>query len=147
MALTKCWRQQNVGVDKMLPSTKYSRRQNVGVDKILAWTKLSRQQKSRVNKDLASTKCWRMCGSISLLFGSAESTADDFSKTSLMISYVSQKVLIPPHAVAKCVIASGRPAFKGGLSPALYRLVVPPAMQKTSQILASTKYRRPPRFH
>ncbi len=43
-----------------------------------------------------------------------------------MISYVSQEVLIPSHAVAKCGVASGRPAFMGGLSPALYR----PAMQK-----------------
>ncbi len=62
--------------------------------------------------------------SISLLFGSAESTAADFSQTSLMISYISQKVLIPPHAVAKCVVATGRPAFMGRLSPALYRLIV-----------------------
>ncbi len=49
----------------------------------------------------------------------------DFSQTSLMIYYISQKVMIPPHAVAKCAVASGRPAFMGGLSPALYRLVVP----------------------
>jgi hypothetical protein len=41
-----------------------------------------------------------------------------------MISYVSQKVLIPPHAVAKCAVATGRPAFMGGLSPALLRLIV-----------------------
>jgi hypothetical protein len=62
--------------------------------------------------------------SISLLFGLAESTAADFSQTSLMISYIFQKVTIPPHAVAKCAVASGHPAFMGGLSPALYRLVV-----------------------
>jgi hypothetical protein len=65
-----------------------------------------------------------MCGSISLLFGS-EFTAADFSQTLLMISNVSQKLLIPPHAVAKCVVATGQPAFMSGLSPALYRLVVP----------------------
>jgi len=53
-----------------------------------------------------------------------ESTAADFSQTSLMFSYVSQKVLIPPHAVAKCAVATGRPAFMDGLSPALYRLIV-----------------------
>ena len=74
-------------------------------------TKYSCRQKSRVDKDLASTKCWRMRGSISLLFGSAESTAADFSQTSLMISYLSQKVLIPPLAVAKCAVVSGRLAF------------------------------------
>jgi hypothetical protein len=48
-----------------------------------------------------------------LLFGSAESTAADFSHTSLKISFVSQMVLIPLHAVDKCGIASGRPAFYG----------------------------------
>jgi hypothetical protein len=57
-------------------------------------------------------------------FGSAETTAADFSQTSLKISYVSQKVLSPPQV--KCGVASGRPAFMGGLSPpALYQLVVP----------------------
>jgi hypothetical protein len=59
------------------------------------------------------------------LFGSAESTAADFSQTSLMISYISQKVLIPHYAVTKCGVTSGRPAFMGGLSLALYRLIVP----------------------
>ncbi len=34
-------------------------------------------------------------------------------------------VLIPLHAVAKCGVASVRPAFMGGLSPTLYRLIVP----------------------
>ncbi len=72
-----------------------------------------------------STKCWRRLRRISLLFGSAEPIAADFSQTSLMISYVSQKVLIPAHAVAKCDIASGRPGFMGGLSPVPYWLVVP----------------------
>jgi hypothetical protein len=66
-----------------------------------------------------------MRGCISLLFGPAESTAADFSQTSLMFSYVSQKVLIPPHAVAKCAVATCCPAFMGGLSPALYWLIVP----------------------
>jgi hypothetical protein len=42
-----------------------------------------------------------------------------------MISYISQTVLIPSHAVAKCGVASGCPAFMGRLSPVLYRLVVP----------------------
>jgi hypothetical protein len=34
-------------------------------------------------------------------------------------------VLLSFHAVAKCGVASGRPAFMGGLSPVLYRLIVP----------------------
>jgi hypothetical protein len=41
-----------------------------------------------------------------------------------MFSYFSQKVLIPPHEVAKCAVAARRTAFIGGLSPALYRLIV-----------------------
>ena len=42
-----------------------------------------------------------------------------------MFSYFSQKVLIPPRALTKCAVAAGRPALMGGLSPALYRLIVP----------------------
>jgi hypothetical protein len=68
---------------------------------------------------------WRRCRRILLLFGSAESTAADFSQTSLKISYVSLMVLLSLHAVAKCGVASGRPAFMGGVSPVLYRLIVP----------------------
>ncbi len=41
------------------------------------------------------------------------------------ISIVSQMVLIPLHAVAKCGIASCHPAFMGGHSPALYQLILP----------------------
>jgi hypothetical protein len=78
-----------------------------------------------VDKILASTKCWRRRRRISSLFGSAEPTAADFSQTLLMISYISQKVLIPSHAVTKCGVASGHPAFMGELSPVPYRLVVP----------------------
>jgi hypothetical protein len=74
---------------------------------------------------LALTKSWHRRRRIPLLFGSAESTAADFSQTSLKISYVSLMVLIPLHAVAKCGVASGRPAFMGGLSLVLYRLIVP----------------------
>jgi hypothetical protein len=42
-----------------------------------------------------------------------------------MFSYFSQKVLIPPRAVTKCAVAAGHPSFMGGLSPALYQLIVP----------------------
>jgi hypothetical protein len=41
-----------------------------------------------------------------------------------MFSYFSQKVLIPPRAVTKCAVAAGCPSFMGGLSPALYQLIV-----------------------
>jgi hypothetical protein len=113
------WRQQSSRVDKILASTKSSRRQKSCVDKILASTK------SHIDKNLALTKCWHRHRRIPLLFGLAESTAADFSQTLLKISFISQMVLIPPHAVAKCGVASGRPAFIGGLSPALYGLIVP----------------------
>jgi hypothetical protein len=129
----------------MLASTKYSRWQNSHVDKILASTKYSHRQNTRVDKILAWTKCWRRCRSISLLFGPAESTAADFSQTSLMFSHVSQQMLIPPHAVAKCAVATGGPTFIGGLSPALYWLIV--LARHAEKILASTKYWRSARFH
>jgi hypothetical protein len=54
----------------------------------------------------------------------AESTTADFSQTLLKISHVSLMVLIPLHAVAKCGVASGRLAFMGGFSTALYPLIV-----------------------
>jgi hypothetical protein len=47
----KCWRPQNIGVDR-----NYRRRLKSRVDKILALTKILRQQNSRVDKNLASTK-------------------------------------------------------------------------------------------
>ncbi len=83
----------------MLALTKYPRGQNLGVNKMLE----------------ASPYC----------FSPAESAAADFSQTSLMFSYFSQEVLIPPRAVTKCAVAAGRPAFMGGLSPALWQLIVP----------------------
>jgi hypothetical protein len=142
LAATNYWRRQNIGddkilappemfaltenicVDKILALTKCWRRQNTRDDKIFAMTKFSRRQNTRVNKILAWTKCWRRRRSISLLFGPEESTAADFSQTSLMFSHVSQKMLIPPHAVAKCAVATGGPTFMGRLSPALYRPIV-----------------------
>ena len=96
-ASTKWWRLQSICVDKMLASTKYPCLQNVGT----------------------------CAEALPYCFGPAESAAAAFSQTSLMFSYFSQKVLIPPHAVAKCAVAAGRPAFIDGLSPALYRLIVP----------------------
>jgi hypothetical protein len=136
LAPKKYWRRKNIGGDRNYwrrqnsSGEKFSSRQKSGVNQNLTSTKILRQPnlaptKSCVNKNLASTKCWRRRRRIHLLFGSAESTAADFSQTSMKISFVSQMVLIPLRAVAKCGVASGRPAFIGGLSPALYRLVVP----------------------
>jgi len=99
-------------------------------------TKCWRRQNIVVEKISVSTKSWRRRRMIPLLFGLAESTATDFSQTSLKISYVSLMVLIPLHAVAKCGVASGHPAFLGGLSPVLYRLIVPACHAENSKILA-----------
>jgi hypothetical protein len=154
LAATKHWRRQRI-----LAPTKYWCRQNVGVNKMFASTKCWRPQTIHVDKILASTKYWRRqnlgadknvgaCAEASpYCFGPAESAAADFSQTSLMFSDFSQKVLIPPRAVTKCAVAAGHPAVMGALSPALYWLMYRHAMQKTSQILTLTKYRRPPRFH
>jgi hypothetical protein len=108
-----------IGPGKIPAPTKFSRRQKSCIDKILAPTKISRRQKSRLDKNLASTKCWCRRRKIPFLFGSAESTAADFSQTSLKISFVSQMVLMPLQAVTNCGVASGRPAFMGELFPAL----------------------------
>jgi hypothetical protein len=98
----------------MLASTKYSRRQNVRVDKILASTEYRCQHNVGACAE-ASPYC----------FGLAESAAADFSQTSLVFSYFSLKVWIPPRAVTKCAVAAGHHAFMGGLSLALYWLIVP----------------------
>jgi hypothetical protein len=55
-------------------------------------------------------------------------------------------VLLSLHAVVKCGVASSRPAFMGGLSPVLYRLIVL-ARHAENDILALTKYRHPPKIH
>jgi hypothetical protein len=67
-AWTKCWRRQNIRVNKVVASTTYQRRQNVGVDKILVVTKCWRRKK------------WCRHRRIPLLFGSAESAAAGFSR-------------------------------------------------------------------
>jgi hypothetical protein len=93
--INRHWRQQNIGINKILVSTESWRRQNVGA-----------------------------CAEASLYcFGPAKSAAADFSQTSLMFSYFSLKMLYSPYAVTKCAVATGRPAFMGGLSPALYWLI------------------------
>ncbi len=140
MTPTKHWRRQNIGTNKIhastkiLASTKDWRRQNIGVDKIRVSTKSWHRQEA------GADKCWCRSRRIPLLFGLAETTAVDFSQTSLKISYVSLMVLLSLHAVS---FASSRPAFMGGLSALLYR----PAMLKMSHILALKKYRRPPKIH
>jgi hypothetical protein len=40
-----------------------------------------------------------------------------------MFSYFSMKMLYSPRAITKCAVAAGCPAFMGGLSPTLYRLI------------------------
>ncbi len=123
---TKHWRRQNIGADKiyastkLLASTKSWRRQNIGLDKIRASTKSWRRQEAGADKMLAQTQ------KNPLTVCSAESTAVDFSQTSLKISYISLMVLLSLPAVVKCGVSSSRPAFMGGLSLVLYQLIVPP---------------------
>jgi hypothetical protein len=99
LALTKHSCQQNIGDDKVLALTTYWHQQNTRVDKMLALTKCLRQQNTRVNK-CTCAEATPYC------FGPAESTAADFSQTTLMFSYFSQKVLIPPRAVTKLPLAT-----------------------------------------
>jgi hypothetical protein len=110
LATTNYWRRQNIcgdkilsptemftsteiiDVDKILTWTKISRRNNSRLDKILVLTKISCQQKSHVDKILAPTETSHR-KMLAHTFGSAKSTAADFSQTSLKISYVAQMVL------------------------------------------------------
>jgi hypothetical protein len=94
----------------------------------------------REKRKILSTKSWRRRRRIPLLFGLAESTAADFSQTPLKISHVSLMVLLALHAVVKCVNASCRPAFMGGLSPILYRLIVPARYAENITNFGATKY-------
>jgi hypothetical protein len=109
---------KNIGGDKIYASTKYWHQQNIGVDKNLAPIKYWRRQKLGVDKR------WRRRWRISLLLGSAESAAADFSQAPLKISYFSLMVLLSVHAVVKCGVASTCSAFMVVLSPVLYRLIV-----------------------
>jgi len=88
---------------------------------MLALTKHMRQQNVEACAE-ASPYC----------FGPAKSAVAGFSQTSLMFSFL--KMLSSPHAVTKCGVAAGRPAFMGGLSPALYRLICtsPPCRNVTN---------------
>jgi hypothetical protein len=90
-----------IGVDKTFVSTKYR------VDKILASTKYRRRQNPGVDKNLASTKSWRRRRRISLLLGSAESVAADFSQawcTDVHIFSFMQATTLRPEAFERRVI-------------------------------------------
>jgi hypothetical protein len=78
------------------------RQQNLGVDK-----KLAQMQKSPLTVWLGRVhSCWLL-----------PDLAED------ILRFPDGVALF--HAVAKCGVASGRPAFMGGLSPVLYQLIVP----------------------
>jgi hypothetical protein len=96
-----------IGVDKTYASTKYRRRQNTGIDKILTSTKYRRRQNPGVDKNLASTKSWRRRRRISLLLGSAESVAADFSQAwciDVHIFSFMQATILRPVAFERRVI-------------------------------------------
>jgi hypothetical protein len=76
-----------------------------------------------------------------------KSPAADFSQAPLKISYVSLMVLLSLHAVVKCGVASSFLAFMGGLSPILYRLIVPTRHAENLTNFGATKYRHLPKIH
>jgi hypothetical protein len=78
-------------------------------------------------------------------FCQAKSAVTGFSQTSLMFSFL--KMLSSPHAITKCGVAAGRPAFMGGLFPALYQLICtgPPCRKVTN--IGVDQISAPPRFH
>jgi hypothetical protein len=118
-----------------LASTKYGRQQIPGFDKILASTKSWRRQKDGPDaKESSYCLAWK-------------SPAADFSQAPLKISYVSLMVLLSLHAVVKCGIASSRFVFMGGLSPLLYRLIVPARHAENLTKFGATKYWRLPKIH
>jgi hypothetical protein len=93
------------------------RRKKLGVDK--CWHRQNMHQQNVGACAEASSCC----------FGLAKSAIAGFFQTSLMFSFLN--MLSSPHAVNKCGVAAGCPAFMGGLSPALYRAhLYRPAMQK-----------------
>ncbi len=130
------WLRQIIGVDKILASTKYGRRQNPGVDKILASTKSWRRQ--NVGADAEESPYCLAQQSPQLLTSPRPLWR---SPTSLWwccsLCMQSSTVALPPAALLLWVDSL---PYCTGL---LYR----PAMLKTSQILAPTKYRRPPKIH
>ncbi len=116
---------------KLLASTKYTRWQNTRVDKMLVLTKYQRGQNVGVDKILVATKCWRRKNGADteespycLARQNPQLLASAGLLALLKISYLSLMVLLSLHAVVKWGIASSRPAFMGGLSPVLYRLIV-----------------------
>jgi hypothetical protein len=109
--IRKMYKINPVSTGKILVPTKYLRQQNIGIDKIFKSTKSRRQNVG------ACTEGSPYC------FCPAKSAAADFSRTSLMFPYFSLNMLYSPCSVTKCAVAVGRPAFMGGLSPALYRLI------------------------
>ncbi len=132
-----CW--QNIRVDKMLALTKYLHLQSV--NKILPSTKCWRLQNIRVNKMLAHV--WKHLFTVLAQQSSEQMTSprprwcSPTSPCSCWSLHVqSPSVLLPLAALLLCTDSL----------PHCTSLLYRPAMQKTSQILASTKYRRPPRF-
>ncbi len=93
-----------------------------------------------------STKCWRMRRSISLLFW-----PDKVRSSSLLLDYTDvlllEDIVLSTCSYQVCCCRWPSCFYGWTLSPTLPAYLYRPAMQKTSQILASTKVRCPPRFH
>jgi hypothetical protein len=135
-------------VQKYRRIRKLRRRQIIGVDKTLAHEKLGD------NKIEASSKHRRPQMLAQEKVGEdAEFAAADFSQAPLMVSYFSlMNVLLPVHVDVKSGQASLCPVFQGGLSPALYRLIVPAYFTGLPCLKWSKPWRlpkpwRPPKIH
>jgi hypothetical protein len=127
---------ENIGVDKMLVSTKYSRRQNSCADRNLTSTKISHRQNIGACAK-ASPYCLARQNPQQL-------TSPKPHINDLLHLLESVKPSICSRQVCRC---HWSPCFYGRTLSHCTSLLYLPATQKTSQILASTKYWRPPRFH
>ncbi len=142
MAATKI-----IGVDKILATTKFSHQQKSCADQNLAPTKIWRRQNLASTKISCQKISWRRCRRIPILFGSAESTAADFSQTSLKISFVFQMVLILCMQLLSVALPLAALLLWRTLCRTVPACCTGPPCYKMSQILAPTKYPRPPKIH
>jgi hypothetical protein len=144
----------------MLALTKYSHRQNTRVDKILASTKYLRQQNTGVDKRLASTK---YSGRQNVIAGAVVSPYYLARQSPQQLTsprphwYFPRPHWYSPTSPWRCwslhmqspSVVLPLPSLLLWVDslPHCTGLSYPPIIQNMSQILASTKYWRPPRLH
>ncbi len=134
LAATKYWRQQNIGTYKILALTKYWRRQNIDVNKIFESTKYWRQQNLGVDKMLAHAREHFLTvlprQSLQQLTSPRPRWCSPTSpRRCWSLHMQSPSVLLPLAALL----------LWADSLPHCTSLLCRPAMQKMSQLLASTK--------